>query len=89
MGLNTGTGKGRKAVECSSGEIFRNRISFATPEWAGTESLRDSGVAGDAVILQSPEKCSMTDLRVVCPNMKVSQNFPKKFYGRKRFQRKI
>lgn len=54
------SGMRRKVVECSLGEIFRNRISFTTPERAGTESWQDSGVAGNTTIFQRSEKCSIS-----------------------------
>lgn len=57
-----GRGQRRKIVECSLGEILRNRIGFTLPERAGIESWQDTGVADDTTISQGSEKCSMTDL---------------------------
>ena len=82
-------GERREAVECSLGESFRNRISFTSLEWAGTEPSQDPGVAGDTRILQVSEKYSMTHLSVVCSKVRVLKSFPKKFLGEKRFQGKI
>lgn len=41
MGLNREWGQRRKAVECSLGEIFRNRLIITALEWAGTEFSRN------------------------------------------------
>lgn len=74
-------GERREAVECSLGESFRNWISFTSLEWAGTEPLQDSGVAGDTRTLQVSEKYSMMHLSVVCSKVRVLKSFPKKILG--------
>lgn len=38
-----GRGQRRKVVECSLGEIFRNRISFTTPEGLAQNPCRTQG----------------------------------------------
>lgn len=54
-GLRTRMGQEEEGCGALFGEIFRNRISFTTRQWAGAESLQDSPVAGDSMIFHGSE----------------------------------